>query len=74
MATHNPRMIGRVFLLPTAECLVYPATPYRVRVLSAHRDAGYWECVYESGGHPAQHGSIHVHSYRDIVSHQTVEG
>jgi hypothetical protein len=25
----------------------------------------------ESGGHPAQHGSIHVHSYRDIVSHQT---
>lgn len=58
---------GDIFYLPTAECVVAPAMPYTVKVLRPHRDVGYFECVYVSGGHPAQHNSIHVHSCHEIM-------
>jgi len=59
-------MIGQIFYVPTAECLENPPTPYRYRVLRSHRDAGYWECVCEAGGHPARHNSICVYAGREI--------
>lgn len=33
---------------------------YVSRVLRPHRDAGYYETVIESGGHPALIGSIQI--------------
>lgn len=61
---------GDLFRLPSAEGLTYPLVPYEMRVLREHRDYGYWEVVFESGGHPARHRSITVMSESDIRKHR----
>jgi hypothetical protein len=69
--------IGDRFLSPTAECESGTPLPYLLRVLRAHRDGGFWECVVESGGHRARHGSILVVGTREVaegVRHHKQEG
>lgn len=63
-----PVRANDTFRLPTAEGLTEP-TPYEMRVRRTHRDSGYWEVVFESGGHPARHGSITVMSTSAILRH-----
>lgn len=41
---------------------------YESRVARRHRDAGYWETVIISGGHPALVGSIQVVAETDILA------
>lgn len=57
------------FRLFSAEGLTDPVVPYDMRVLRRHRDSGYWEVVFESGGHPARHRSITVMSETSILRH-----
>lgn len=42
--------------------------PYVSRVLRPHRDAGYFETVIESGGHPALLGSIQIEGWQSIAA------
>ena len=55
------------FRLFSAEGLTDPLEPYEMRVVRTHRYSGYWEFVFESGGHPARHGSITIMSESEIL-------
>lgn len=55
------------FRLSSAEGLTDPLVPYEMRVVRPYRYFGYWEVVFESGGHPARHGSITVMPESEIL-------